>query len=314
MNARGRVRGAALAMCAVLALAGCGRAADREAPLDRDPARERVLAFWTTYNAATQARIARDLSKAAGLYADSLTLDPRHEDSLYYLGQCHRELEQPEEARTAFERLVALNPASARGHLALGALLASPDPDEPFDLAAAEIHLRRAHEINGEETGPMVRLGEVLLVRGQRGEARSWFESALRTNHRSVESALLAGYLDREGAGGHLRPLVERVREAAKAEGPVRGVLGEGDRRAASPPAGEAAPALAAPPLESPLGRLLFEAPVLALRSGAAEGRPIEPDDVLKAWRRVDDSLREYEERARGGARSPSPVPAAAVP
>ena len=61
---------------------------------------------------------------------------------------------EPGPARAAFERLVTLNPESARGHLALGALLASPDPEEPMDLEAAEGHLSRAHEINGEETGP----------------------------------------------------------------------------------------------------------------------------------------------------------------
>jgi hypothetical protein len=156
-----------------------------------------------------------------------------------------------------------------------------------------------------------VRLGEVLLVGGQRTEARSWFESALRTNPRSVESALLAGYLDREGRSGQPPArLVERVREAAKTEAPVRGVLGEGDRRVAHP--AEPAPsAVAAPPLDSPLGRLLFEAPVLALRAAAAERPPLAADEVLQAWQRVDDMLRTYEERAREAAGSPEPTPSA---
>jgi len=314
VTARGVATWAAPLACGAFLIAGCGRAPDESRADAHDPARERVLAFWTSFRAATDARIAGDCETAASLYEEALTLDPHHEDSLYYLGQCRRELGDPVAAREAFERLVGLNPASARGHLALGALLASPDPREPMDLAVAETHLRRAHEINGEETGPMVRLGEVLLVRGRRDEARSWFESALRTNPKSVEAALLVGYVDR-GASGARAPdaLVERVREAVKVKKPVQGVLGEGDRRRI-PPAGDESHAAAAPPLESPVGRLLFEAPVLALRARAAEGRPLVTDDVVRAWREIDGVLRECEERTRvsadsraAGSSSPGP-------
>lgn len=291
----------------VLVLAGCGGAQKDEPRTAHHPSRERVLAFWKAFRAATDARIQRDVERAAGLYDEALALDPVHEDSLYYLGQCRRELARPAAARAAFERLVAVNPHSARGQLALGALLASPDPHEPMDLQAAELHLRRAHNINGEETGPVVRLGEVALVRGRHDEARSWFESALRTNPRSVEAALLSGYIERTGPGRrNLAPLVARVRNALKVERPIRGVLGEGDRRPeASPAAGQpAGPAAAAPPLDSPLGRLLFEAPVHELRRRASQGRTLLEQDVLDAWRRIDTLLREYEERSssRDGA------------
>lgn len=293
----------------VLATAGCGGASDEPAPAALDPARERVLAFWRAFRAATEARIAHELEKAVDSYEEALVLDPVHEDCLYYLGQCRRGLGQPEAARAAFERLVARNPQSARGHLALGALLASPDPREPMDLDAAERYLRRAQEINGEETGPMVRLGEVLLVGGRQEEARSWFESALRTNPRSVESALLAGYLDRE-RGRPLAVIVERVLEAAKVDAPIQGVLGEGDRHRAPPPSGQPDKTVAAPPLESPHGSLLFEGPVRALRARAAAGQLPEREDVVRAWRDVDALLREYRERASPGA----PRRAASVP
>jgi tetratricopeptide (TPR) repeat protein len=145
------------------------------------------------------------------------------------------------------------------------------------DFEAAEAHLRRAHEINGEETGPVVRLGEVLLVAGRAGEAREWLEAALRTNPRSVEAAFLAGFVAWEGGSREVAPLARRVREAAKVVAPVKGVLSEGDRRDAKH--------VAAPPLESPLGRLLFGAPIAALRGRAAAGEEIGDALVLSLWR-----------------------------
>ena len=278
-----------LALCGP-GLAGCRGPAPQEAGGGRDPVQQRVLVFWERLSAATEARTQRDFAQAARLYEEALALDPKHEDGLYYLGQCRRELGQPGPARVSFERLVEVNPMSARGHLALGALLASPDPGEPMDLAKAERHLRRAHEINGEETGPVVRLGEVALVAGRNAEAREWLEAALRTNPKSVEAAFLAGYLGWE-EGRETGPLILRVREAAKVEAPVKGVLSEGDRRDSA--------RVAAPPLSSPLGRLLFGEPLRVLRARAAAGTSISDASVLEEWRTVRRLRREHERRAR---------------
>lgn len=254
---------------------GCRRDATPEG--GADPRREAVKAFWTKLHAANDARLRSGCAAATALYEEALALDPRHEDALYYLGQCRREAGRPAEARAAFERLVEVNPSSARGHLSLGSLLASPDPAEPMDLAAAEAHLRRAHEINAEETGPVVRLGEVLLVRGRDAEAREWLEAALRTNPKSVEAAFLAGFAAWDEGAGDAAALARRVLDAARVEGPVKGVLGEGDRQDAK--------RQAAPPLESPLGRLLFGAPIAALRARATAGEALDPARVVALWR-----------------------------
>jgi tetratricopeptide (TPR) repeat protein len=279
---------AALLLCGA-GLGGCKSPAGEEATRTRDPQRQRVVDFWKRLSAATEARTRRDFAGAARLYEEALVLEPRHEDGLYYLGQSRRELGQAQPARVAFERLLEVNPASARGHLALGALFASPDPSEPMDLANAERHLRRAHEINGEETGPVVRLGEIALLAGRSAEARRWFESALRTNPKSVEAAFLAGYRGWE-EGDATAALVRRVGEALKVDAPVKGVLSEGDRRDAT--------RVAAPPLSSPLGRLLFGEPVERLRAAAAAGQPISEALVLQEWRQVRRLRREYERRA----------------
>jgi len=278
------------------ALAACRGPAREAAAGAQDSARQRVLAFWSRFHGATEARTRRDLGTAARLYEEALLLDPGHEDALYYLGQCRREMGQPEAARAAFERLVESNPMSARGHLSLGALLASPDPGEPMVLAEAERHLRRAHEINGEETGPVVRLGEIALVAGRPAEARGWFEAALRTNPKSVEAAFLAGYLAWE-EGRPTASILRRLREAARVEAPVKGVLNEGDRRGSR--------RSAAPPLSSPLGRLLFGEPVETLRVRVAAGQPLLDAGVLEQWRAVRRLRRAHERRA--AANGPAP-------
>lgn len=284
---------ASRAALAALALAGaalaCGGPTGGAAAGAANPARQRVLSFWNRLGRATDARMRGDLAGAARLYEEALVIEPRHEDALYYLGQCRRQMAQPDAARAAFERLVEVNPASARGHLSLGALLASPDPGEPMALAEAERHLRRAHEINGEETGPVVRLGEIALVAGRTAEARRWFESALRTNPKSIEAAFLAGYLAWD-EGRPTGPFLQRLREAARVEAPVKGVLSEGDRRGTR--------RSAAPPLATPLGRLLFGEPVGALRARATAGEPLRDATVVEQWRAVRRLRQAHESRA----------------
>lgn len=273
-----------------LALSACTPSPEQERetrPLD--PERQRIVRFWETFNAATKVRTSGDCPGAVPLYEEALALNPEHEECLYYLGQCRRELGEPAEARALFERLVELNPESARGHLSLGALLASPDSAEPMDLEAAERHLRRAHAINREETGPVVRLGEVALVTGRVDEAGALFEAALLTNAQSVEAALLAGYLSRGAGGGDEGTLVERIRDAARVEGPIKGVLNEGDRIDET--------GKAARPLAHPLGRLLFGAPADGLRTAAAGGTALSDDAVRQAWDEVDRLLRAYQAR-----------------
>jgi tetratricopeptide (TPR) repeat protein len=304
--ARARIAGPAGAVGILLSLglaAGCG-APPVQQQASRGVRRDAtVLQFWRTFNESTALRMKGDHTAASRAYEEALSLDPRHEDSLYYLGQCSVELGRPDAARQAFTRLVEVNPASARGHLALGALHASTLETLPLDLDAAEAHLRRAHEINGEETGPMLRLGEVLIVKGETAEARRWIAAAAATNPKSVEAAFLNGYLlwasgDQAGA----RDSYERAIKASKSEAPVKGVLNEGDRKA--DPA-KSPGRIAAPPLKAPMGKTLFG----TFSTMAAEAAASHPDGALV---RVDlDELygpvRVYAERL---ARRASPAAA----
>ena len=122
----------------------------------------------------------------------------------------------------------------------------------------------------------MVRLGEILILRGRPDEAREWLEAAARTNPKSVEAAFLAGYLYWEG--GNLEAAArffENALRAAHADVPTRGVLNEGDRQPAHRGRGQApAPS---PPLQGPMGQTLlgeFSEPLKTTRTSAGNAFP----------------------------------------
>ncbi|HZI95202.1 MAG TPA: tetratricopeptide repeat protein [Patescibacteria group bacterium] len=140
--------------------------------------------------------------------------------------------------------------------------MGSPDESARFDPSAAEEHLRRAHEINGEETGPMLRLGEIMIVKGDMAAARHWLEAAARTNPKSVEAAFLAGYLRwQEGNLDDARAFYAKAVRAARIDAPVKGVLNEGDRKAS--------------PLRLPMGRTLFGSFCATLPESATDLGPL---------------------------------------
>jgi len=192
--------------------------------------RERLAEFWATERAAMDAmKRDGDLPRAIELFEKALALDPRHEDSRYYLGNCLAAKGDPEGAVAQFEALVRINPQSHRGHLQLGKLLALAATDRA-GLDVAEDALQRAAALNPEETGAFQALGEVALLRGDLDQASERFQWVSRTNPRAVGALFLKGYIawkrgEREEAG--------RLLEAAqKARGPdwkPRGAVAEGD-------------------------------------------------------------------------------------
>ncbi len=246
-----------------------GEVTDRDAAGTDDAGggdRDTVRRFWKTIAEATALRHSGDLAAAARSYQAALALRPDHEDALYYLGQCLQSTGRLDEARAAFARLVAVNPASARGHLALGGLALRGPGDPDLDTAAA--HFARAHAINKEESGAMLHLGEIALARGDGAEAGRWLQSALRTNPKSAEALLLLGYLDwRSGDGVGATARCRAAFAAAAPPAPVQGVRSEGDRHAS------------APPITSPMGETLFSEFGAALRTAAAR-----PGASAEAW------------------------------
>lgn len=229
---------------------------------------ERLRRLWELYRRATAARMAGEIEEAVALYEAALELNGTHEDALYYLGNVQFELGQFLEAERAWRRLVEVNPVSSRAHVQLGVLYACRARPARFDPVAARAEFRRALEINQEETGPLLRLGELALLAGDQGSARQQLSAVVRTNPRSAEAYFLLGYI--AWVDGQRREAAARLREAVRAAHPpeaVAGIPGEGDTRSAAPLGRRPSPCPSLAPDAAVLGRLPEETVVAVMDS-----------------------------------------------
>jgi len=186
-------------------LANCDDATEVSQPPDQrvatgasltSPAeRERVKNFWDLYRRATAKRIAGDLVEATALLDSALVLDAEHLDALYYAGNVAYELGQFTVAEHRWRQELAANEHSARAHAQIGMLYSSGHLGAPFDLDVSRQQLQAAHKLNRAETGPLVQLGTVALLEGDRQGAGRWLQAAANTNARSVAAVYLLGYL-----------------------------------------------------------------------------------------------------------------------
>ncbi|HMA28635.1 MAG TPA: FG-GAP-like repeat-containing protein [Thermoanaerobaculia bacterium] len=169
--------------------------------------RAKTLAFWDAYNGARAAFAKGDFAASIAAYRKALEIDPRHEDCRYALGNLLLERGDRAAAKAEFEALLKIQPRSQRGHGALGDLLADPASGPLRDLAAARKNYESAGGIYTEETGWVVRSGEVALATGDFAGAERTFRKVLVSNPRSFQALYFLGYLasrqkrnDTEGA------------------------------------------------------------------------------------------------------------------
>lgn len=87
-------------------------------------------------------------------------------------------------ARTIFEGLVEMDPASTEAHSALGAILTLNQQDQE-----AIEHLERALEIDPGQIAPYVNLGEIYLRQQKLEEAVSYLKQAIALDPRQTDPA-----------------------------------------------------------------------------------------------------------------------------
>jgi tetratricopeptide (TPR) repeat protein len=151
--------------------------------------------FWDAYKAASDRRSQGDCAGAVPHYSRALALRPRHEDSLYYVGNCHAEVGERDAAMAAYERLIEVNPqGSSRGYMQMGLLLAAPAADGHRDLAGSERLFTRALEVDSD-SGALLGLAEVALLRHRWDDAARRLEAASADNAMSIAVPFLQAYL-----------------------------------------------------------------------------------------------------------------------
>jgi tetratricopeptide (TPR) repeat protein len=222
-----------LLLAGLLAL-GCGSdpEAQKAAAGPTDEHKAQVRRFWELYQRATDLRLKGQWEVAAGQYQQALAIDGGHEDALYYLGNAFFELGRFQEAIDAWKRLIETNPnQSSRAHAQLGMLYSCGAPGTPFDLDQAERELHLALAINKEESGPVIKLGEVALLKGERKQALEYLSDGRNLNFKSVQANYLIGYL-KWAAGDAAGALVDLKQAAdfALAAKPPPEASGEGER------------------------------------------------------------------------------------
>jgi tetratricopeptide (TPR) repeat protein len=195
--------------------------------------RQQLKLFWQTQRAAVHAmKVDRDLGKAIALFKNALELNPLHEDSLHYLGQALIATGQLTEALQTFEELTRVNPSSHRGYRQVGFLRARTAKSNE-DLSAAEKALERALEINAEETGVLLLLGEIDLMQGQLDAADKRFDWVFRSNPRSVASLYLRAYIAwKKGSPDEVKAFLLKAQQTGQRQKKPVGSTAEGDVQA----------------------------------------------------------------------------------
>ncbi|MBI5851839.1 MAG: tetratricopeptide repeat protein [Planctomycetes bacterium] len=200
-----------------------------------EAAKARIVEFWSTFRHAQSLRRQGHWEPAIDGFLRALELDPRHQDALYGLANCYIEIGRFEAALAALERLAESDPLGQRAYLQIGLIRSYPGAGDVYDLDAAEAALRRAVEINQEESGAFLRLAEVMLVKGDPDRAFELYALANRSNFRAVEGYYVRAYL--RWRAGRAEEAVELLTEAvrqSRAPTIVAGVPGEGDNRPGS--------------------------------------------------------------------------------
>lgn len=194
--------------------------------------KEKIREFWQHYRQGTQLRLAGKTHLAAEEYRQALQLNDQHEDALYYLGNMYLELDEFDRAKTAWQRLIQINPSSARAHFQLGDLYLYFEQEKFFNIDAAEAEYLYAMDINKEETAPLLRLGEVALMRGDLTESQSYLEAVIGSNYKNVEAHFLLGFIAwKQGNREKALTLLNKAEKYSLPEKPSTKLVGKGDTK-----------------------------------------------------------------------------------
>lgn len=193
--------------------------------------REQQVEFWRLQRAAVRAmKVDLDLPTATALFRQALAINPVHEDSLYFLGNCLVDQDDLAGAMEQFESLMRLNTRSHRAFKRWGTLCAM-NAGSAEEMLLAQQALERAVEINPEETGARMVLSETSIVSGDLEAGRQRLEWIRSTNPDASDAMFLLGYIAwKQGDAAGARELLGRAAEKGEEWRP-KGTAAEGDTK-----------------------------------------------------------------------------------
>jgi len=124
---------------------------------------------------AAQAQLGRR-DEALATLERARALDSTNAMALVNLGTVHLMAKDYERARTSFDAALALEPKLSRAHNSLGVIEAQTGHTD-----AAIAFWKKAVELNAREYDTLYNLGQTLVGRGRKAEARAYFEQFART-------------------------------------------------------------------------------------------------------------------------------------
>lgn len=156
-----------------------------------------VREFWLHYNKALEFMNEGYYDSSAAHFEKALRLNPRHDGTLYNLGNSRLMLREFEQAGDHWRRLAELKSNSARARLQLGTLHFCMDENNPlFDPEEAKTFFKQAHNMNREETGPPLNIAKIAILKNQTSDAEEYINKILAANRKNRQALFLKGYLE----------------------------------------------------------------------------------------------------------------------
>lgn len=161
------------ALLAALLLAGCAGSSSETTPTAAAPApRLSAQEYFDQGNALYEQG---DLQAAANAFREATTLDDQNVGYWHNLGVAYYGLNALEDARTSFQRGLALAPDDAELNYLMGVVAIQFE-----QLSEAETYLTRANQSNPDLPEPYFGLGVLYRLQGQREQAIAAFETFLK--------------------------------------------------------------------------------------------------------------------------------------
>ena len=148
---------------------------------------------------------AGDLRAAAAAFERMLALDPRSARALYQLGNVRQDEQRWSEAAACFRAALAVSPEHAEAHNNLGVVL-----QVLGNASEAEACYARAAALKPELTHPYLNLGRLLEQLGRRPDALDWLRKGLEHSaepdaFRHALAALLGNAVERRAPDSYVR-------------------------------------------------------------------------------------------------------------